>query len=250
METIDEIKESQPVSTHQLLRKVYKDWHTLNSSNLPGSEIPPTWRTRPSENSNPKAFNKTQPRASTTIQNLELSGKTQLFTKGTTPRDDWLHRGPKLQDMDYYHYSRYVHRIEMPRRGDAAKFQKRAGIYFLFDAHYAPSKYYVQVLRKKTAYRANCWTFVSAVRRQPRRRQCHLPRIFLLMHSLHRRGRVRQSFDVPIIAVPTGWRHRSTFGNVAKQIQEATRYQIVSSCVESQKVRDGSSRRPRRFEAR
>ena len=53
-----------------------------------------------------------------------------------------------MQDMDYYHYSRYVHRIEMPRNGSAASFQKRAGVYFLFDAHYAPSKHYVQVLRK------------------------------------------------------------------------------------------------------
>ena len=58
METIDEIKESQPVSTHQLLRKVYKDWHTLNSSNLPGTEILPTGTACPLENSNPKAFNK------------------------------------------------------------------------------------------------------------------------------------------------------------------------------------------------
>ena len=56
METIDEIKESQPVSTHQLLRKVYYDWHKLNSSNLPGTEILPTWTARPSENFRPKSF--------------------------------------------------------------------------------------------------------------------------------------------------------------------------------------------------
>ena len=78
----------------------------------------------------------------------ELSGKAQLFTKSTGPRDDWLHRGPQLRDMDYYHYARYVDRIDMPRKGEAAGFQRRAGVYFVFDAHYAPSRHYVQVLRK------------------------------------------------------------------------------------------------------
>lgn len=68
METIAEIKESQPVSTHQLLRKVYYDWHKLNSSNLPSTEIPgteipgteilPTGTARPLENFNSKAFSK------------------------------------------------------------------------------------------------------------------------------------------------------------------------------------------------
>ena len=51
--------------------------------------------------------------------------------------------------MDYYHYSRYMEKIEMPRGGNAASFQKRVGIYFLFDAHYAASTLYVQVLRKQ-----------------------------------------------------------------------------------------------------
>ena len=56
METIDEIKESQPVSTHQLLRKVYYDWYKLDSSYLHGTEILPTGTARPLENSNQTAF--------------------------------------------------------------------------------------------------------------------------------------------------------------------------------------------------
>ena len=35
METIEEIKESQPVSTHQLLRKVYNEWYNSPPSNVP-----------------------------------------------------------------------------------------------------------------------------------------------------------------------------------------------------------------------
>ena len=55
--------------------------------------------------------------------------KTILFTKGTSHRDDWLHRGADLQDLDYYHYSRYVERLEKPRHGTAADFQRRRGRY-------------------------------------------------------------------------------------------------------------------------
>lgn len=73
-------------------------------------------------------------------------GKTILFTKSTSHRDDWLHRGAGLQDLDYYHYSRYVERVEKPRRGNAAGFHKRRGVYHLFDSHYAMSRNYVQVL--------------------------------------------------------------------------------------------------------
>ena len=73
-------------------------------------------------------------------------GKTILFTKSSSHRDDWLHRGASLQDMDYYHYSRYVERVEKPRRGNAAGFHKRRGVYHLFDSHYAMSRNYVQVL--------------------------------------------------------------------------------------------------------
>ena len=71
-----------------------------------------------------------------------------MFTKSLAHRDDWLHRGIMLRDMDYYHYSRYVQRVEMPRSGSAQSFQNNHGIYFLFDTHYPLAKTYVQILRK------------------------------------------------------------------------------------------------------
>ena len=71
-----------------------------------------------------------------------------MFTKSLAHRDDWLHRGIMLRDMDYYHYSRHVERVEMPRSGSAKSFQKSHGTYYLFDAHYPLAKTYVQVLLK------------------------------------------------------------------------------------------------------
>ena len=79
----------------------------------------------------------------------DASGKKQMFTKSLSHRDDWLHRGIMLRDIDYYHYSRYIARVEMPRSGSAQSFQKKHGAYYLFDAHYPLSKTFVQVLRRK-----------------------------------------------------------------------------------------------------
>ena len=74
--------------------------------------------------------------------------KKQAFTETQAHRDDWLHRGEFLADVDYYHYSRYFERIEQPRSGTAQSFQKNHGRYFLFDSHYPLSRTYVQVLRR------------------------------------------------------------------------------------------------------
>ena len=38
----------------------------------------------------------------------DATGTKQMFTKSFAHRDDWLHRGIMLRDMDYYHYARYV----------------------------------------------------------------------------------------------------------------------------------------------
>ena len=84
--------------------------------------------------------------AHTTVANA--SGKTQMFTKSIAHRDDWLHRGEGLRDMDYYHYARYIVRVEKPRKGTAHAFQKRHGVYHLFDNHYSLARSYVQVLLK------------------------------------------------------------------------------------------------------
>ena len=76
------------------------------------------------------------------------TAKTLTFSKTFSPRDDWLHRGAELQDVDQYHYYRYFERVEMPRRGTAQGFQKTHGVFYLFDQHYPLSRNSVQVLRK------------------------------------------------------------------------------------------------------
>jgi len=86
----------------------------------------------------------------------DATGKKQMFTKSLKHRDDWLHRGIMLRDMDYYHYSRYVERVEMPRSGSAQSFQKHHGVYYLFDVHYPLAKTYVQILLKKTMQAIRC----------------------------------------------------------------------------------------------
>ena len=85
--------------------------------------------------------------AATTV--ADATGNKQMFTKSLAHRDDWLHRGIMLRDMDYYHYSRYVERVEMPRSGSAQSFQKQHGVYYLFDTHYPLAKTYVQILLKQ-----------------------------------------------------------------------------------------------------
>ena len=39
------------------------------------------------------------------------TGKKQMFTKSLAHRDDWLHRGIMLRNIDYYKYSRGVERV-------------------------------------------------------------------------------------------------------------------------------------------
>ena len=80
---------------------------------------------------------------------INAGTQKQAFAETHAHRDDWLHRGDLLADVDYYHYSRYFERIEQPRSGTAQSFQKHHGRYFLFDSHYALARTYVQVLRRK-----------------------------------------------------------------------------------------------------
>ena len=82
------------------------------------------------------------------IMVANASGKTQMFTKSIAHRDDWLHRGEGLRDMDYYHYARHIERVEKPRKGTAHGFQKRYGVYHIFDSHYSLARSHVQVLLK------------------------------------------------------------------------------------------------------
>ena len=75
-------------------------------------------------------------------------GKKLKFTNTYTHRDDWLHRGETLSDIDYYHYARYVDRIEWPRSGTAETFHNRVGVFHHFAKHYPSANTHVQVLRR------------------------------------------------------------------------------------------------------
>lgn len=85
--------------------------------------------------------------AATTV--ADTTRKKQMFTKSLAHRDDWLHRGLMLRDMGYYHYSRFVERVEMPRSGSVQSFQTHHGVYYLFDAHYPLAKTNVHILLKE-----------------------------------------------------------------------------------------------------
>ena len=85
--------------------------------------------------------------AATTL--INAGTQKQAFAETQAHRDDWLHRGDLLADVDYYHYARYFERIEQPRAGTAESFQKNHGRYFLFDSHYPLARTYVQVLRRR-----------------------------------------------------------------------------------------------------
>ena len=89
----------------------------------------------------------TGPEAAASVASIKAT--KEMFHKSYSHRDDWLHRGLRLQDMDYYHYARYIERVELPRTGNAHNFQRTHGSYFLFEAHYQLAKNFVQVLRRK-----------------------------------------------------------------------------------------------------
>ncbi len=72
----------------------------------------------------------------------------QRFSKTYTHRDDWLHRGQTLADMDYYHDARYIERAELPRKGGPEAFLHKVGLYHHFVSHYALASTHVQVLRR------------------------------------------------------------------------------------------------------
>ena len=63
----------------------------------------------------------------------EKPKKLQVFTETTGVRDDWLHRGLALADMDLYQYSVAIERVRIPR---ALARKQDAGNVFPFDAHY------------------------------------------------------------------------------------------------------------------
>jgi len=71
--------------------------------------------------------------------------RLQQFTAGTSVRDDWLHRGDALQDVDFYHYIEYIERQKKPLQNES----KQGMCIYFFDQHYPMAKSFVQTLRRK-----------------------------------------------------------------------------------------------------
>ena len=78
----------------------------------------------------------------------------QVFQITTSLRDDWLHRGPALYDMDLNTYASHVERTEKPMLHAATTSQPhgKSGLVVPFDAHYKLAGHYAQrVKRRSTA---------------------------------------------------------------------------------------------------
>ena len=75
--------------------------------------------------------------------------KLQVFQVTVSVRDDWLHRGPYLHDMDLNTYVCVIDRVEKPLRGVRLEALRKAfGQVFPFERHYKLAGTYMQVLRK------------------------------------------------------------------------------------------------------
>ena len=70
----------------------------------------------------------------------------KVFQMTVSLRDDWLHRGDALQDMDLQTYAEHVERREKPARGSDMQRMMRDQI-FAFDAHYKLAARHMQVLK-------------------------------------------------------------------------------------------------------
>ena len=71
--------------------------------------------------------------------------KAQIFQVTISLRDDWLHRGDALQDMDLQTYVEHIERRRKPIRGDDCAEVLRDRI-FALDTHYKLAPGYMQVL--------------------------------------------------------------------------------------------------------
>ena len=67
-----------------------------------------------------------------------------IFESTTSNRDDWLHRGFDLQDLDWYHYVTHIERVRNPNN---LSLRKDGCVFFAFDSHYSISKEFCQRLR-------------------------------------------------------------------------------------------------------
>ena len=79
----------------------------------------------------------------------ECKGRVCTFTKGVSLLDDILHRGVALQDMDFYHYAKFIERTPIPHREDVLALHAQVGQFFVFEPHYCMSARFVQTLRSR-----------------------------------------------------------------------------------------------------
>ena len=76
----------------------------------------------------------------------QKKANVQIFQITISLRDDWLHRGNALQDMDLQTYAEFIERQAKPIRG--ADMQKVLALpTFAFDAHYKLAPGFMQVLK-------------------------------------------------------------------------------------------------------
>ena len=73
--------------------------------------------------------------------------EVQIFQMTISLRDDWLHRGDALQDMDIQTYAELVERMAKPVAGSKVAKKVLQQHLFAFDDHYKMSAGYIQVLR-------------------------------------------------------------------------------------------------------
>ena len=68
--------------------------------------------------------------------------KVQMFQMTISLRDDWLHRGEALQDMDLHTYVEHIQRTEKPIAGTVLSEHSQI---FAFDAHYKLASRYQDI---------------------------------------------------------------------------------------------------------
>ena len=77
--------------------------------------------------------------------------KMQIFQATFSLRDDWLHRGDALADMDLQTYAEYIERYDKPVRGYHPDSLQAIGELLPFDSHYKLSLRYAQRLKPSSS---------------------------------------------------------------------------------------------------
>ena len=81
--------------------------------------------------------------------------EAQIFQMIISLRDNWLHRGEALQDLDIQTYAELIERVEKPVAGSRLRHNVLQQHFFAFDEHYKMSAGYIQLLRSGRDYPPN-----------------------------------------------------------------------------------------------